>query len=179
MTGVQTCALPIYHRVIVEAACDVLRRFVPALSELERAGAFRQAGSEYEFRFELDKGLFLRGRIDRVDIADVDGKKAAAIFDFKRTERRPSWTKFYHGLDVQLLMYLLAIPSLPKELGVETIAGAFYLPIELSGKTASPDEIKDKREAFGYQAKGVFCGDFAAALDSNAGGRSQIGRAHV
>jgi ATP-dependent helicase/nuclease subunit B len=162
-----------HHRVIVEAACDVLRRFVPALAELEQAGAFRQAGSEFEFRFELDKGLFLRGRIDRLDIADIAGKKTAAIFDFKRTERSPNWTKFYHGLDVQLLMYLLAIPSLPKELGAETIAGAFYLPIELSGKTLSPDQIKDKRGTFGYKAKGLFNGDFAAALDAGAAGRSR------
>ena len=162
-----------HHRVIVEAACDVLRRFVPALAELERAGTFRQAASEYEFRLELDKGLFLRGRIDRLDIADAAGKKAAAIFDFKRTDRSPSWTKFYHGLDVQLLMYLLAIPSLPRELGAETIAGAFYLPIELSGKTLSPDEITAKRGTFGYKAKGIFNGEFAGALDGTGGGRSR------
>ena len=162
-----------HHRAIVEAACDGVRRFVPALAEMERAGAFRQAGSEFAFSFELSKGIILHGRIDRVDTAAVDGTTVAAIFDFKRTERSVNWTKLYYGLDVQLVMYLLAIPSLPKELGVETIAGAFYVPIELSGKTLSPDEVEGKLGTFGYKAKGVFDGDFAGALDGTGSGRSR------
>ena len=162
-----------HPRYIIEAACETLRRFVPALAELERAGAFSQAGSEYEFRFELSKGIFLRGRIDRVDRADIGGRKAAVIFDYKRTSRSPDWTKFYYGLDVQLLMYVLAIPSLPKELAVETIAGAFYVPIELSGQTLPPDEVDEEQAKFAYKAKGIFSGDFAGALDGAAGGRSR------
>lgn len=162
-----------HHRAIVEAACDGVRRFVPALAEMERAGAFRQAGSEFEFSFELSKGIILHGRIDRVDLADIEGTKAAAIFDFKRTERSVNWTKLYYGLDVQLVMYLLAIPSLPKELGAETIAGAFYVPIELSGKTLSPDKVNEKQAQFGYKAKGIFNGEFAGAFDATGGGRSR------
>jgi len=161
-----------HHRAIVEAACEGVRRFVPALAELERAGVFRQAGSEVDFSFELGRGVVLYGRIDRVDTAEVGGKKAAAIFDFKRTDRSVNWTKVYHGLDVQLVIYLLAIPSLPKELEAEVVAGAFYVPIEAAGTTVSPDAVEAKRETFAYKAKGVFDGDFAAALDGTACGRS-------
>lgn len=162
-----------HPRYIIEGACETVRRFVPALAELERAGVFRQAASEFDFAFELDKGVRVKGRIDRVDIAEVGGQRTAVIFDFKRTPRSVSWTDLYYGLDVQLLMYLLAVPSLPKALGAERIAGAFYVPIEIGGKTLPPDEIEEKRAGFGYKAKGLFDGEFAAAIDTTATGRSR------
>lgn len=155
----------LHPRFVIEAACETVRRFAGALAELERAGLFVQAASEFEFAFEPTAGLGLRGRIDRLDTADLDGQKAAIVFDFKRTGRPVKWADLYYGLDVQLVMYLLAIPSLPASLQAETIAGAFYLPIELGGKTIAPDELDSEQQKFGYKAKGIFNGEIAAGLD--------------
>lgn len=155
----------LHPRFVIEAACETVRRFTGALAELERAGLFVQAASEFEFAFEPTAGLGLRGRIDRLDTADLDGQKAAIVFDFKRTGRSVKWADLYYGLDVQLVMYLLAIPSLPASLQAETIAGAFYLPIELGGCTITPDKLDSEQQKFGYTARGIFNGEIAAGLD--------------
>jgi len=156
----------LHPRFVIEAACETVRRFAAALAELERAGRFVQTASEFEFAFELTAGLSLRGRIDRLDTADINGQKAAIVFDFKRTGRSVKWAELYYGLDVQLVMYLLAIPSLPAHLQAGTVAGAFYLTIEPDGKTIPPQTLDEERQKFGYKANGIFNGEIAAGLDT-------------
>ena len=157
-----------HRRYIIERACEVLRGFIPALAELERAGAFRQAAAEQTFTFELDKTIRLTGYIDRVDIAERDGQKIAAVFDYKLSPRSLNWTKMMAGLDVQLLTYLLAVPSLTEQVRADAIAGAFYLPIETGGKTVTPDAVAKEQDKFACKATGIFNGAFVETLDRDA-----------
>jgi len=157
-----------HHRYLIECACDTLRQFVPALAELERAGAFRQAAAELPFQFPLDSTVRIKGRIDRVDMAEIDGQRIAAIFDFKRTPRSIGWAGLFYGLDIQLLTYLQVVPHLPDPIRADVIAGAFYLPFEYNAVTRTPDKIETQRHTFPYKAKGIFNGAYAEALDKTA-----------
>lgn len=50
--------------------------------------------------------LILRGQIDRIDGAFLDGKIYLRIFDYKSRQPRVTLSQIYHGLDIQLLAYL-------------------------------------------------------------------------
>jgi ATP-dependent helicase/nuclease subunit B len=147
-----------------------------------RAGSFRPESSEVSFgevknaveslgKYVLDISdkhkLFLDGKIDRLDVADIDGRKIAIIFDYKRRATSFSWPELYYGLDMQLPIYLLAVLN-SEESKVEEAAGAFYIPVEVPTKQAALDELSEKSESFGYKAKGIFSGRFAQYLDKGA-----------
>lgn len=157
----------LHNEFILFAAEDVLADAVKAYSQMSRAGAFRQKGSENKFGWDYKQQcqfdlpgkakLRLRGIIDRIDIATIDGKQTAVVFDYKRTPRTFSWDKLYHGLDMQLAIYLIALKGADIDgERIEQIAGAFYLPIETQADG----------EKFVHKAKGLFDGQFADSLDS-------------
>ncbi|WP_041484136.1 helicase-exonuclease AddAB subunit AddB [Desulfitobacterium metallireducens] len=50
--------------------------------------------------------LLLRGQIDRVDAAVLDGKVYLRILDYKSRQKHVSLDHIYYGLDLQLLAYL-------------------------------------------------------------------------
>ncbi|MFZ5825386.1 MAG: helicase-exonuclease AddAB subunit AddB [Bacillota bacterium] len=76
--------------------------------------------------------VLLRGRIDRVDgMQGEDGAWHLRVFDYKSSPRNLDLGKFYHGLALQLLLYLYAVvetgdPLLP---GRRRPAGALYFPV--------------------------------------------------
>ena len=98
----------------------------------------------------------LRGYIDRIDIAD-DGSNAAVVFDYKSREKSFSWSKCYHGLDLQMVFYLLAIDG-RKIGGVDPVnpVGAFYMPIDVGTQRVDIDELETKAEKFRRKAKRPF-----------------------
>ena len=55
-----------------------------------------------------DISMLLDGRIDRVDMGEVDGDEYVKIIDYKSGQRRFSLSEVFHGLDMQLLIYLYA-----------------------------------------------------------------------
>ncbi len=85
--------------------------------------------------------ILLRGRIDRVDLAEAGGRYLAAVIDYKRSlTRRMSLAKAFHGLDLQLLAYLLVIREHGSRLASRPVepAAAFY--VALLGGLRSVDE---------------------------------------
>ncbi len=85
---------------------------------------------------ELDtpKGrrVLLRGKIDRVDTAEYAQSKVGFVFDYKRSrERLLKLSEVYHGVSLQLMVYLLGLEALGKKLTGQPIVpgGAFYLPL--------------------------------------------------
>ena len=86
-------------------------------------------------RFELPlpdgRVLSLDGKIDRLDVAQINGSKVALILDYKRSRSGASfdWGGFYHGLDVQLAIYMLAVHQCGAGIADE-VAGALCVPIE-------------------------------------------------
>jgi ATP-dependent helicase/nuclease subunit B len=160
----------LHNKFIVDSACGVLEDFVLADIEIIGAGKFRPAFTEMqlkalgEYKIKLSDGrtLILKGKIDRIDIAQIDGEKAVLIFDYKKTSRSFDWQEFYYGLNVQLAAYMLAAQSVSKM----KIAGAFYLPIEKKPDKGSLAKLGQANGKFQYKAKGIFDGTFSGELDS-------------
>jgi len=169
-----------HNAYIISSAAEALEDCVLAIAQMVRAGSFRPSFSEVTFgrvkdtdetlgKYELalpdSRLLSLDGKIDRLDIADIDNKRAAVVFDYKRKDMSFSWSKFYYGLDMQLPLYMLAVRNAAGS-KTKDVAGAFYMPVEVSPQTATLDEISKKTETFNYKAKGIFNGEYFQQLDS-------------
>lgn len=171
-----------HNRFVIHQAVANLKVFLPTLAAAGRAGCFRQKAAEMEFgeqnpplAIEMDKQhrIHLRGRIDRLDCADIDGRWTAIVFDYKSGSwtKRMDWKKFYNGLDIQLAVYLLALGHQTIEnRPVENVAGAFYLPLEQSLKTDLKNLDEDINPA--VKARGVFNGQYAFDLENVPAGKS-------
>jgi ATP-dependent helicase/nuclease subunit B len=129
------------------------------------------------WRLDLDDGrvLFLRGRIDRVDVCRLpDDTALAVVMDYKSRVRKLDATKLYHGLELQLLSYLgvlkhLRSPGKAFDVSQLQPAGVFFIPLN-GGKpgTERPQAgttDADERRA-GYQHSGRFLGDELQRFDN-------------
>jgi len=182
-----------HNAFILTNSTGYLRDCVIELSQMIKAGAFRPALSEIafgkarpeqsrgakstgtdigEFVITLDDGrrLSLNGRIDRLDIAKINDKRIALIFDYKKRSKDSfSWAEFYHGLDIQLAVYMLAIlKSSGSKTLADEIAGAFYIPIEISPADTALSRLIENNNKFSHKAKGVFNGEYFRSLDSSS-----------
>jgi ATP-dependent helicase/nuclease subunit B len=137
-----------------------------ALNEAEGEES-RNALGQYELALSDNRLLSLNGKIDRLDIADIDNMRIAIVFDYKRKDMSFSWSKFYYGLDMQLPLYMLAVRNTSGS-KTKNVAGAFYMPVEVGPQRATLNEISKKTDTFNYKAKGIFNGRFFQLLDSAA-----------
>jgi ATP-dependent helicase/nuclease subunit B len=76
-------------------------------------------------------GIEIAGKIDRVDIAEVDGEKIGVIIDYKYGQTEFKSTDLEEGLDLQLPIYLLALREVFKIVPV----AAEYYALKSSKKT--------------------------------------------
>ncbi|GAH74963.1 unnamed protein product, partial [marine sediment metagenome] len=171
-----------HNTFIINSAGEVLEDCVPAIAQMVRAGSFRPKLSEVsfgevkgardmlgEYELGLSDGrlLYLDGKIDRIDVAKLEDEKVGIVFDYKRKGQSFSWAKFYYGLDMQLPLYMLAVRNTSGS-KTKNVAGAFYMPVEVSPTKATLDELPEKTESFDYKAKGIFNGRIFQLLDSAA-----------
>ncbi len=176
-----------HNAFIISNAAEVLENCVLDTARMSRAGAFRPLLSEVAFgdvkraqdslgKFELTlpdgRTLTLSGKIDRLDVAEIDGRKAALVFDYKTSTAGSKfhWPEFYHGLNVQLPMYLLAVLNAAGS-RVDAVAGAFCLPIHVPTESASLERLSPDAETKPRKANGLFNGQYARSLDPDAGSR--------
>ena len=115
---------------------------------------FEVFGNEVEFgenkkyppiQIELDNGkkVEITGKIDRIDIAEDDGKKYLRVIDYKSSIKDIDFTDVVYGLQLQLLTYLDAVS---KAENIEP-AGVLYFsliePIITAGKDKTEEELED------------------------------------
>lgn len=170
-----------HNAFIVHNAAEVLEDCVRDLAQMARAGAFRPLLSEVAFGaveraedrlgdFNLALGdnltLALHGKIDRLDVAEIGGRRLALVFDYKTSTAgaKFSWAHCYHGLDLQLPLYLLAVLSAGKA-RADSVAGAFCLPIHVPARSASLEELMSGRQTRARRAFGFFDGQYFRSLD--------------
>ena len=142
---------------------DTVGRAVHYLGEHARRGRFSTVGAEVEFGRDkilpeppLDLGqgrsLELVGRVDRVDLArdEEEGEAFVRIVDYKSGPERLDLLEVYHGLSLQILIYLdIVLRHLPEWLGLQARpAGIFYYPLRTPILSCSqpPDEEALERE---------------------------------
>ena len=76
-------------------------------------------------------GIEISGKIDRVDVSEVNGEKVGIIIDYKYGQTEFRLTELEDGLDLQLPIYILALRDL---FGVIPAAAEFYA-LKTSKKT--------------------------------------------
>jgi ATP-dependent helicase/nuclease subunit B len=76
--------------------------------------------------------ILLEGRIDRVDIYEKNGQKYVKIIDYKSGSRAFDLSEVYHGLQLQLMVYLNAILENHDYFKTDLLypAGVFYFKID-------------------------------------------------
>jgi len=167
-----------HNAYILDSAAGTLTDCVLEMAQMARAGRFRQVDSELRFgskyapqkapTLDLDGGgkVVLSGCVDRVDTVEVEGQNVAVIFDYKRSQRSFSWAKLYHGLDMQLAIYMLALWG--GEAGgrkIDMVGGAFFLPVEAPPATGTAGDLDKQVAKFQRKAKGIFNARFCDLLD--------------
>ena len=168
-----------HNLFIINSASEVLEDCVRAIAQMLRVGSFRPAMSEVAFgeakdaveklgqyEIELADGrlLSLNGKIDRIDTAQVQGGQVAIVFDYKRKAKSFGWSQLYHGLDMQLPIYILAVSHAGGS-NVKDAVGAFYMPVEVGAAGATIEQSTKKAANLDYKAKGIFNGRFFEQLD--------------
>ncbi len=100
-------------------------------TEFEMSFSGRENG---ELRLELDDEttMSLRGRIDRVDVYEDDASVYVRILDYKSGMESFDLNRIYHGLQLQLVVYLGAVLERERKLHPDKViepAGVFYFHI--------------------------------------------------
>lgn len=172
-----------FNAFLIQQAASTVEACGLDVARMVRAGGFRPILSEAgfggpddalgPFRMDLPAGrtLSLRGKIDRIDRALLDGRAVALVVDYKTNTKRFEWVQLYHGLDLQLPVYLLAVENARAHGRIDAEAvGAFYMPIEVSPELGGLDETPETGARFARKARGLFDGSYFRLLDEGASG---------
>ena len=122
----------------LKKARKMTKRAIGALTHQLQAGEFEPEAYEVSFGTEQmpplkivlddEHTILLKGQIDRVDVyAKGDEGKYIKILDYKSGNKNFSLLEVYHGLQLQLLLYLDAYLRLNKK---HKVAGMFYFHID-------------------------------------------------
>ena len=149
-----------------------------------KASRFRTVGEEVEFGTEgglppvvltLRDGrrIALRGKIDRIDRWDGDEGAFLRVIDYKSARKDIDPTRLYHGLQLQLMLYLQAAAQGMKG----DPAGAFYFRV--SDPLVDAEDVKSAAEAAiakTLQLKGVVLSDVkvVSAMDAEGDALGKI-----
>ena len=126
------------------------------------------------FTVELQDGkVELKGKIDRVDKMDKDGKRYIRIVDYKTGTKTFDLSDVFHGMNMQMLLYLVSIwrggSGFYESI---TPAGILYFPANLAHCDVGRDESEESK-AKKLMARGkmngmlVYDGDSIEAMDKS------------
>lgn len=115
---------------------------VKNIAEELKGSLFKPCAFEYDLTRENGESLLkikvrdgiyinIRGQIDRVDVYDNAGIRYIRITDYKTGGKKLSLSDLYHGLNMQMLIYLLAVISSDNDIthGANVApAGILYMP---------------------------------------------------
>ncbi|NLY50901.1 MAG: helicase-exonuclease AddAB subunit AddB [Firmicutes bacterium] len=167
---------------------------VQILVEQARRGGFRTRAAELRFGFEgelpgltlsLPEGgeLILTGQIDRLDVATgADGRNYLSIVDYKSSDHKVSLLEVYHGLSLQLFVYLLAVLAGSEVMGLTSPlpAAVFYFTLnEKLIKTNGPVTLEEAAQLRlkAFRLEGLVRADKEVLLlldKEAAGGQSSV-----
>ena len=192
-SGNQALAQTAKNQYFLYRMGKILKTTVHTLTEQIRAGRFEPGDFEMAFAFTEDleavnfalteeEKMRLRGRIDRVDTYEADGKLYVKVIDYKSGKTSFDLLALYHGLQLQLVIYLnAAVEILKKKHPNEEIvpAGVFYYHIDdpvIEGSGGETDveiyeQILDKLKLDGLvnESDRIY-----EAMDTGIAGKSKV-----
>lgn len=168
-----------HNRYLIEKAKQDLADLCAALAEISRAGALKQIGAEIWFDSDTNVGykatapsgrqFYLKGKIDRLDVADTGEGNAGFVFDYKLSAGTVNWSDMYHCLDVQLWAYMKAVEGAVVEgIKIDSAGGAFKVPCTTYVKDIPPGSLADYSPKFPCRCKGVFSAKYHELLEPGA-----------
>ena len=136
---------------VSRAEAEQLRRVArrAALTHLKQMGASRFVPAAAEAAFRGDSavdigGARIEGRIDRVDLWRAAGEDFLRVVDYKRGGRQLQLAKIFYGLQLQLMIYLVAAGAMFDA----QPAAALYFNVSdplVDTRSSDPDEIDAER----------------------------------
>lgn len=169
------------NRFLFDRSREHLRRSAAWQRDAARVGGYSPRWVELPFgysgkgcapltlRTPQGRTIYLRGRIDRVDVAELGGELVGMLIDYKRTTfRRLDLTEAFYGIALQLVAYLLTLEQIGESLTGRPIrpAGAVYVPLLENYQTVSHPSDETSR---GFKARGILSSEHLQALDQAAG----------
>ena len=141
----------------------IVRKSVWAITKQMEQGEFQTVQSEFGFEIlershgnalsekmdkESDELLRLIGRVDRIDRMTADEKEYIQIVDYKTGRKKISLSDLYHGLQMQLMIYLKAGLDKAERRTKKIVipAGIFYYHIDDPVLQRKPGEKKEETE---------------------------------
>ena len=118
-----------------------------------------------KIKVDNDINICIRGSIDRVDIyKDENGKRFVRIVDYKTGGKDFDLASLYHGLNMQMLIYLLALVDTDNEFnrdGELSPAGVMYMPAKYVNNFMSREKLKgisdeEREEKLKYERNKAF-----------------------
>jgi len=170
-----------------------LARVIQSQRRVASSGSARPRRVELPFGFDDLGGLpalelstpngrrvFVRGFIDRVDLAELGDDLLGVVIDYKDTRnKRLDMSRVYYGLSLQLLAYLLVLAKSGQTILARPIQpiGALYVSLASKyQKVDHPAAQEESREAAlegSFRPRGILLADKFHALDRTFdGGRS-------
>lgn len=139
----------------------IITKSVAVISEQMRKGEFDIFKNEFDFgdfkdsdpitlKLPSNDKVYLKGRVDRIDKAVIDGETYIRIVDYKSGSKTFDLNELYYGLQIQLLVYLDAILRNSEHiLREQCMPGAILYfkiddPIIKSKKALEDDEIREE-----------------------------------
>lgn len=176
----------------------IVQRAALVLAEHSRRGRFRPVGLELAFgpggdlpaaTFVLQDGseMTLAGRIDRIDAAEGEGGVYLRVIDYKSARMTIGLGDIYHGLKLQLLVYLdVALKHALALAGAEGLPGAvlyFRLDdpfIKTDGREPGEKEL-EKRILRELRMTGLILADpeVVRLMDGEVQGDSDLVPVHI
>ncbi len=139
---------------LFERLVDVSMTIIERLKQEFKVGAFSPCDFEMKiggedipaYKLPLDEGnVTLTGSVDRVDLMEKDGIKYIRVIDYKTGKKEFKLSELYSGLNIQMVLYLMALLKNGKDYYGEALpAGVLYLPSRIGVSdyldSRSPDE---------------------------------------
>ena len=147
---------------LVERIRRILKRTIETIANQIKTSHFSPEGYEISFSFAEDlqavnfslneeEKMRLKGRIDRIDTKKTDNQVYVKVVDYKSGNRDFQLLSLYHGLQLQLVVYMNSALELLKKKypDKEVVPGGMYYyhlddPVVEGTKFQTDEEIKEK-----------------------------------
>lgn len=172
-----------YH-YIRRKLTHILTRTIFALGKQATKSVFRPVAIEAAFgpgeqlpplEIPLRRGnkMNLRGRIDRVDATEIDGKNYLRIIDYKSSAKQLDLTDVYYGVSLQMLTYLdVAVEHAEEWIGFKADpAGVLYLHIHnpmIRSELELTEDLVEQEIIKSYKMRGYLLDDTEVVMGMDA-----------